>query len=99
MGANYSFNSQANTFFIRDFGYFNAQGTVALFQGINITGSLSALSSGGINSSQMNTLNDTIYGNSYVDYLKGGPGSDVVFGAGGNDTILGDADNERPLRS
>lgn len=38
--------------------------------------------------------NDTIFGDSYVDYIFGGDGSDLLYGLGNNDVLDGDAGND-----
>ena len=38
--------------------------------------------------------NDTVYGTSYGDSIKGGAGNDRLIGASGNDTLQGEAGND-----
>jgi Ca2+-binding RTX toxin-like protein len=43
----------------------------------------------------LNTGNDTFYGNDFDDIIKAGAGNDAVFGYGGDDDLFGGSGNDR----
>lgn len=92
MGINYFFDSYYDYFFLEDVEFSDASGSLIFaIDGWNLEGSLSSLAVGAINLAEINTLDDTFYGNSFADFIRGGPGYDDIFGGAGNDTTYGDA--------
>lgn len=48
-------------------------------------------------SSSLMAGNDTFYGSSFKDIVRGGDGDDLIYGFGGGDIIIGDAGNDTLL--
>jgi Ca2+-binding RTX toxin-like protein len=88
LGVNY-YHDGVNYVEMEDIWYFQGVTPVQKLDDVYIQTTLTSLNSP-IWNVRWNQGNDTIEGNDYADYIRGGWGSDLLIGYAGNDTILGD---------